>query len=227
VVTNAAVTIMMLQHGQANFKIYVRSIGALTVIVLYLKFFYFLRVFDNTAPLIRMIIQISFDIRYFIMVFFIAVIGFGNGLYILSENNPPDTEFTKGFVDAILQVYRMALGDFNTDNFGSVNVWLVWCVFLVSTLLIMIILLNLLIAIMGDSFGRVQETAEQAMIQERLQLIIDNTFLVDRQALFKDVKYIVSVRIDEERQQQVEEEKEKGEAIIKYVKERFDELQKR
>ena len=53
----------------------------------------------------------------------------------------------------------MALGDFNTDAFGEKYVWLVWIMFIVSTLLIMIILLNLLIAIMGDSFANVQMTA--------------------------------------------------------------------
>ena len=76
----------------------VRCIGAVTVTVLYLKFFYFLRIFDNTAPLIRMIIEIVLSIRYFLLVYVIAVVGFGNGIYILSQNNTSENRFSGNFV---------------------------------------------------------------------------------------------------------------------------------
>ena len=91
----------------------------------------------------------------------------------------------------------MALGGFDT-NFGNQNVWMVWLIFLISTMLIMIILLNLLIAIMGDTYGQVKETEEQSRIREYLQLILDNEFLLDRNQVFKNDKYIISITLEKD-----------------------------
>ena len=55
----------------------------------------------------------------------------------------------------------MSLGDFDTgEGFGKEYRWMVWIIFLLTTLFIMIIMLNLLIAIMGDTFGQVKENEE-------------------------------------------------------------------
>jgi len=54
------------------------------------------------------------------------------------------------------------LGDFNTDDFGSVSVFVVWFLFIVCTVLNMIILLNLLISIIGEAFGNINQNAPNA-----------------------------------------------------------------
>ena len=96
----------------------------------------------------------TYDIRIFIYIFFLTIIGFGNGFYLLSKSNKnEDDRFIDSFPMAIMYVYRMALGDFDTEKFGNEAVFLVWIIFILSTLLIMILLLNLLIAIMGNSYG--------------------------------------------------------------------------
>lgn len=48
------------------------------------------------------------------------------------------------------------LGDFDPDNFGESYVLMVWIFFLMATLFLIIIMLNLLIAIISDTFERVQ-----------------------------------------------------------------------
>lgn len=53
---------------------------------MWLKFLYFLRLFAPTAALIRMIIEIVKDMATFLIIYFMAVIGFANALYILSFN---------------------------------------------------------------------------------------------------------------------------------------------
>ena len=153
----------------------VNMLGAVAVIMLYFKFFYFLRIFDISASYIRMIVQMTYEIRVFIFLYFFAIIGFGNGFYLLSLCNEPSHQFAPEFIDGITMVYRMTLGDFDTvEGFGSVNLLMVWVIFILCTLFIMIILLNLLIAIMGDTFGQVKETEQQSRIREYLQLILDN-----------------------------------------------------
>ena len=51
------------------------------------KFFYFLRLFQKTAPLVRMIMQIVSDMSTFSFVITLAFIGFGNTFYILALNS--------------------------------------------------------------------------------------------------------------------------------------------
>ena len=49
---------------------------------------------------------------------------------------------------------------------------------ILCTLFMVVVLLNLLIAIVGETFGRVQESRENKMYQDLVQLIVENQFLV-------------------------------------------------
>ena len=60
---------------------------ALCNLIFYLRFFYFLRIFDSSAPLIRTIIEITTDIRHFLLVFLIGVLGVGASFQIIVNNN--------------------------------------------------------------------------------------------------------------------------------------------
>ena len=55
---------------------------------------------------------------------------------------------------------------------------LVWLLFLLVTVFVMIILLNLLIAIISDSYANVAAAAEQAKYQERASMIAENNYLI-------------------------------------------------
>ena len=62
----------------------------------------------------------------------------------------------------MLNQYELALGEFNTDGFisedgGSEITWLLFCL---ATMITQIMFLNMLIAIMGDTFERVTESRE-------------------------------------------------------------------
>jgi hypothetical protein len=64
----------------------IRPIASICVIILWIKLFYFLRVFESTSRLIRMIIEIVNDMKNFMVVLIIGILGFANGFYILSQN---------------------------------------------------------------------------------------------------------------------------------------------
>lgn len=55
----------------------IRPIMAVCAMIFFLRFFYFLRIFDASAHLVRTIVEITFDIKVFIFVFFLGVLGFG------------------------------------------------------------------------------------------------------------------------------------------------------
>jgi len=53
----------------------------------------------------------------------------------------------------------MVLGDFDVNNFGTVAVPYVWILFMLCTVFNMIIMLNLLIAIISESFAKINSVS--------------------------------------------------------------------
>ena len=186
-------TVVIMDFADASFED-TNRIAAISVLVLYFKLFYFLRIFFATAYLIRMIIEIIKDMKFFVGVLMIATIAFANAFYILGRNSAPDDNLAgENFIDAFIFTYKMGLGDFITDGFGTRDEEILWIFFLLNSLIILIVLLNLVIAIMGDTFDRVQETQENSMLKELTNMIRENEFLFSRTGAFKKAKYIVVI----------------------------------
>ena len=162
----------------------VRTILAIVTFFMWFKFLYFLRIFKNTGYLIRMIIEVIVDMRYFFLVLLITVAAFGDSFLVFSLGNHGVDEdgnslkFTTGFIDSIIYTYRMILGDFNPDAFGEVATPVVMIFFLLCTVFNMIVMLNLLIAIISDSYARVTANSELTTYQERASMVAENCYLV-------------------------------------------------
>jgi len=192
VIMNTTVVIMALSGAKFEDT---NRVAAISVLVLYFKLFYFLRIFFATAYLVRMIIEIMLDMKFFVTVLMIATIAFANAFYILGRNSSEEDGNLAGenFMDAFIFSYKMGLGDFITDGFGTRDEEILWIFFLFNSLIILIVLLNLVIAIMGDTFDRVQETQENSMLKELTNMIRENEFLFSRSRAFKKAKYIVVI----------------------------------
>jgi len=149
-------------------------IAFVAVLILWFKLLYWFRLFKWPSFYIRLIIETIKGIGVFTMIFVVILMAFANALYILNVNrNEPDAAIADDegdllfeeavghpFLDALLNQYMLALGEFGTDNFsadGSKNSQICWMLFVAATFLSQITILNMLIAIMGDTFGRVYE----------------------------------------------------------------------
>ena len=133
-------------------------IGGMACFVIWLKIFYYLRLFRPTSSFIRMIIEMFKDIRIFLLIFFIGIFAFANFYYILDQGNDEKVVgvFEGNYVGAVIYTYMQALGELGYDNFGGSSFpELYWGIFFMSTVLLTITMLNLLIAIMGDTYDRV------------------------------------------------------------------------
>lgn len=134
-------------------------ISATAVSLMWFKVFYFLRIFSQTASLVRMIIEITLDMKWFLLIFLMAVIGFANSFFVIARNTDQEEFFTgKDMWYSMIYSYRTAHGDFIVDGFEYRDRILVYVIWFGHTLIILLVLLNLLIAIMGDTFDRVSET---------------------------------------------------------------------
>ena len=186
-VTTVLVDILDGKEKDAN------AIASIAVLVLWFRFFYLLRVFSETAYLVSMVEAIIVDMRYFVLALLMAIIAFANTFFILGRNSDGSNFAGDTVFLAFIFSYKMGLGDFDTDGFGTDDEILIWILWFLNTLSIAIIMLNLVIAIMGDIFGRVQETRKATMLQEFTSIMRENDFLFDRNSIFKKVKYIVII----------------------------------
>lgn len=61
-------------------------------------------------------------------------------------------------IQSLLFSYMLSLGEFKYDEFGSAQYSsFLWLFFLLSTMILQITILNMIIAIMGDTFDQVME----------------------------------------------------------------------
>lgn len=64
-----------------------RPLNAISCFFMWIKFLYLLRIFRPTSKFISMIEAVIFDMKDFMVVFFITIIGFSQAMYILSNAN--------------------------------------------------------------------------------------------------------------------------------------------
>lgn len=101
--------------------------AAISIFLLYIKLFYWLRLFDSTAAFIRMLKEIVIDIIPFLTFLVICVAAFSNTLLIFDQSrriggvedmiNQPI--FGINWIDAFFRGYFVGLGEFDMENFGA------------------------------------------------------------------------------------------------------------
>ena len=154
----------------------------------YLNLLYFMQGFDVSGELVRMVIGIIRGIAAFTAILATIVVGFEFAFYILYQAGAGEyASAGAGGADVLDAPYGMSsprmslfagyllmLGDFNAEEFSaslSYNTTLM--LFVVFMFLVNIVLLNLLIAIMGDIFARIQESARAAFLYAKASIIVE------------------------------------------------------
>ena len=87
----------------------------------------------------------------------------------------------------------LALGEFETEAYKNAgDDMIVWIVFVATTFITQITFLNMLIAIMGDTFARVSEVKDQSALSEKIKILADYVIVVKNSRLDQD-KYLFSI----------------------------------
>ena len=110
-------------------------------------------------------------------------------------------EGTSGFLICLIDSYRLAVGDFEVaENFvdNSDFMWLFWLIFFIGTMMSLLIILNMVIAMMSETFTRVKSDTESYILRERLSLILEHqhTFLEELREKVVRSHYLVTVQVD-------------------------------
>ena len=128
--------------------------------------------FKRTAPLIDTIRNILKDITSFMIILIFFIIGFAICFYLMGQNQLNYDEKLdhdkmleipyNSMLGSIWYVYfTMVMGNQNIDSFNDKgDKYHLYLLYVVASFIMIIVLLNLLIAIMGNTFGNRNEVAE-------------------------------------------------------------------
>ena len=103
--------------------------------------------------------------QFFIILLLLVTVAFGDSFKVMNVSNRDNEAFignsddpTFGnFIRSVFYSYRIGLGDFDTDDFGSVGAVYCQTLFVISTVMTTIIMLNLFIAIISESFDKINQ----------------------------------------------------------------------
>ena len=110
---------------------------------------------------------------------------FGTAYYILNYNRTEENEIVPNIfnwwaLDTFEYVYELGLGEFHTDSFTTSGRHgaMCYCLFLAATFLINIVFLNMLIAIMADTYAMATEQKENNARITKLKIMGDYIQLI-------------------------------------------------
>jgi len=170
------------------------SLLAWAVLLMWVKLFYFGRIFISTATMIRLVLEISWGMKFYIIMFIVVIAGFGNSFMILARNHNGKDIFTgDNYWRSFLYSYSQSLGNFDTDNYIDQDEYYLFAIWVTNTLSTSIIFTTLLIANMGDTFGRVQEISESNKACELATFMVENEILISKSQIFGDAKYVIMI----------------------------------
>ncbi|GMH45448.1 hypothetical protein BSKO_13405 [Bryopsis sp. KO-2023] len=150
---------------------------AITNIALWWKTLYYMQIFSPTAPLVIAIFRIMNDMLSLVLLGSIVLFGFGLAYFVLLHPEPGE-EIDMRFgtmLRSIYSVFTMLLGLFDLSVFEELEKsgGIATLMFVVFVLGMVVVLLNLLIAIMSDSFNRIRQVEDSAFIQAKARIIED------------------------------------------------------
>lgn len=126
------------ENNEAFSKNIIRTIGATACLMMWLKIFYWMRLFDKTAHYVTLIVQTITNVEVFFIMLTIVMLAFANFFFIINSNSSanvnnipedwaedderkfyyiPDNTGNK-IINSILTMWLLALGEFNLDGFN-------------------------------------------------------------------------------------------------------------
>ena len=140
------------------------------------------RVFDNTRYYIRLILESVQKIGSFLVIFFYTTFGFG--LLSFVANGSTEMSFKTLWIDS----FNLSLDipeKMKSDEFG-----LVYTIFFLAFMINVIIMLNMIISILGDSFDEFQVLAVYYDCREMVEVILEIEQIFSMFRMIGEKKYL-------------------------------------
>lgn len=157
---------------------------SIITLIAWLRVVGYFRIFDRTRYLINMILEVIKDMVPFLVIMVVSTLAFGLVFYISNMQEGSS---------AFLSAYQINFSSFNVILNGSFQT----AVFILSCIVNPLIMMNLLIAIMGDTYDRVRDGLEVADHKEMAECIFEIECLLFWRRDKADWKYIHQVTTEE------------------------------
>ena len=101
----------------------IRSRAGMSIFFMWIKVFYWMRLFRNSGYYITLILETINDIKIFMGLVGLILVAFANVFFLLQLNVKKGGEdivkeyYGNQIVDSLIAMYLLALGDFNYDGF--------------------------------------------------------------------------------------------------------------
>ena len=156
-------TNLLMDDSQTEFKQFIRIMA---VCLMWVNLIVWLRVFEVTTIFVRLIKDTIRDMKWFFFLYVVIVGMFASMMYIFNARKNRfykatlyDDEVTSSkVVNVMIHQFLATLGDFSVDDYSNESdgdLPLDWIIFISSTIFINVIIFNMLIAIMGDTYDQV------------------------------------------------------------------------
>jgi len=146
-------------------------LSAIVMPLLGCELLFYLGGLDSTGSLIRMIIKIIHGIKGLVAILVIMVVFFAGSYTVLFQSQPVNEYY--GYDNSLLTVYGFLFGSYDVLLFDTaISPILAKVLVSIFMFFVVIVLLNLLIALMGDIFDEVQSKAEQESTFGKAKLIV-------------------------------------------------------
>mmetsp|Transcript_4460 Transcript_4460/g.9508 ORF Transcript_4460/g.9508 Transcript_4460/m.9508 type:complete len:415 (+) Transcript_4460:18-1262(+) len=156
-------------------KYYFQNISVLTALCLWAKVLGFLKVLSvKFATFILCLGQIFSEMASFMIVLLVVLLMFSHQFFLILHTRDDNDGPFKDFGESMLTTFNMLIGDFERETFstdGSV------VLFVVYVLLVDVVLLNVLIAVVSDSYEKGLASACKIFMRARLELVAEHDAL--------------------------------------------------
>eukprot|EP01046_Picozoa_sp_COSAG06_P008754 COSAG06_NODE_447_length_15632_cov_47.212193_5_plen_1473_part_00 len=158
-----------------------QGVGSLGVLLNAFSLLQLLTPFEATGPLIKTVIEIMRDISGYVVILLVLLWGFSVSFAVAMPENAKFVDDNAGPLVGLLTSFEAIVGSFHMSDFQNSESTGFFLLYLFGMVVIM---LNLLIAIMADSYEKVKESEVVEARKLRAQTIIDEEALMsdaDRQ----------------------------------------------
>lgn len=183
--------------------------GSVAVLFQWVSFFAWLRLFPGFAFYVTMINEVIKSLQFFMLLFTVLLLMMANSFYAINQipilyNRDEDRVFydvmyTKAtewpFIDSCIMIFRMVAGDFNDAGekyTAHPAAKVAWGYFFFASLMVMIFL-NMIVAIVTDTYSQVQEKSVESAKLEQTQMYRDFMWSIKLTKKLRGQRYLYVV----------------------------------
>eukprot|EP00039_Didymoeca_costata_P008807 m.116688 g.116688 ORF g.116688 m.116688 type:complete len:281 (+) comp14240_c0_seq3:3182-4024(+) len=164
---NVSSIVTLVIYFAASYNTFAVSLSAM-VFLKWTCVLYYLQALPRVGPVVQMIVSIFYDILDVLLVFLISMLAMANSVYTLARHEEGYTDFA----DAMYTTYKaLILVEFEDSSYPRIFNLYLKIIYIITSLLASVVVLNLLIARMSDSYERIQEVARMEERRLRAKII--------------------------------------------------------